>query len=633
MPARVTTDLPTMSSDGLLFRDLDHDGVLAPYEDWRLPADVRAADLVGRMTLREKVGAMLHGTAFAIGGPMGSIGVGDAYDVERVADLLLGRCLTSVITRLPLPPAAMAEQNNLLQRLAAQRRLGIPVLVSSDPRHHFAAVIGATQGSTGFGRWPEAIGLGAIGDSELMRTFGDVVRRDFRAVGIHMLLGPQADLATSPRWPRADGTFGEDPDLVRTLVGAMVEGLQHGRDGLTERSVAAVVKHWVGYGASRDGFDGHNHYGRFSAFPSGAFDDHVHAFGDALDRQVAAVMPTYNILQGLVIGGEALPETGAGFSAPLVDGLLRSGLGYDGMVLSDWAITRDLSDAAIHGTAEPTPADIAMPWGVEHLDRAARYAACVMAGVDQIGGEDDPEPLLAAVGSGLVPQERIDLAVRRVLTITFRLGLFEDPLADPDRAEEVVAAGFPLGDAAQRRSLTWLTAPEQAPVLEPGASVLLEGVGVDEAVAHGLHPVAEPAQADVAVVRLGAPWQLLHPGHFFGRMQHEGDLDLKDDDPLLHRLLALCREVPTVLVVHLDRPAVLGPLADEALAVVGEYGADDDAVLDVLTGARRAVGRLPFRLHATMADALAQPCDRPRDDLPGRFPVGHGTPHEPRAAD
>lgn len=632
MPARVTTDLPTISADGLLFRDLDHDGVLAPYEDWRLPADVRAADLVGRMTLREKVGAMLHGTAFAVGGPMGSIGVGDAYDEERVADLLLERGVSSLITRLPLPPTAMAEQNNLLQRLASQRRLGIPVVVSSDPRHHFATVIGAAQGSSGFSRWPEAIGLGAIGDIELARAFGDVVRRDFRSVGIHMLLGPQADLATSPRWPRADGTFGEDPDLVRALVGAMVQGLQHGRDGVTESSVAAVVKHWVGYGASRDGYDGHNHYGRFSAFPSGAFDDHVHAFGDALDRHVAAVMPTYNILQGLVIDGVALPETGAGFSAPLVDGLLRSGLGYDGMVLSDWAITRDLSDAAIHGTVEPTPEDIAMPWGVEHLDRAERYAACVMAGVDQIGGEDDPEPLLAAIRSGLVPLERIDRAVQRILTIVFRLGLFEDPLVDPVRAEQVVAAGFPLGDAAQRRSLTWLTAPAHGPVLEPGAAVLLEGVGVDEALARGLCPVAGPAQADVAVVRLEAPWQVLHPGHFFGRMQHEGDLDLKHDDPLLRRVLALCHEVPTVLVVHLDRPAVLGPLADAAAAVVADYGADDGAVLDVLTGASSAEGRLPFRLHATMADALDQPCDRPRDDLPGRFPVGHRAPHEPRSA-
>jgi len=516
----------------------------------------------------------------------------------------------------------LARENNALQVMASRSRLGIPVTLSSDPRHHFAQVLGISNDAADFTQWPETLGLAAIGDRELVRQFGDNVRQEYRAVGIHMVLAPQADLATSQRWSRIEGTFGEDPVLARNLVGAFVEGVQGGRTGLGPRSVAAVVKHWVGYGASRDGFDGHNWYGRFSAFPSDALDDHLDAFLDALEFQVAGVMPTYNILESVTLDGEDLEQVGAGFSPQLVDGLLRRRYGFGGFVLSDWSITRDLTESARTGVPEQQPDDIAMPWGVEHLTRVQRFAKAVNAGVDQIGGDDDPQPLLDAIEEGLVTEARVDEAVFRILVDKFRLGLFENPLVDEVAASRDTGtpASWDAAHRAQCRALTWVKRPTSGRATLP-LRLYVEGLDADVLRQRGVTVAETPEQAELAIVRVQTPHENLHPGHFFGQRHHEGDLDFKADDPAAQRLLTLCATLPTVLVLHLDRPAILGELVDAADGVLAEFGASDDAVLDVLDGTAEGEGRLPFRLHWSMDDVLAQPCDRPSDTLPGRFPV------------
>ena len=382
--------------DGEQFRDLDHDGQLSPFEDWRLPPAARADDLIRRLSIEEQVGLLLHGSLPASDGPLAGLGVGRSYDLEA-ADMLIRRGVTCMISRLTTSPRQFAAQNNAIQQLPAKTRFGIPVTISTDPPHHVGATLGAGVDATGFSEWPGTLGLAAVGDPGLVRRFGDVVRQEYRATGLHMSLAPQADLATSPRWSRIDGTFGEDPAAVRRLVGAYVEGVQGGRSGLGADSVAAVVKHWVGYGASPEGFDGHNHYGRFSSFPGGAFRDHVEAFLDAFAGNAAGVMPTYNILNGLVLYGVPVEEVGVGHCQELVSGLLRDGHGFAGLVLSDWAILRD---ACRTGMPPMGPQDIGMPWGVEDLEAAERCAKAIRAGVDQFGGEDDPRPILDALAPG-----------------------------------------------------------------------------------------------------------------------------------------------------------------------------------------------------------------------------------------
>jgi beta-glucosidase len=595
-----------IETDGLRFRDLDHDGRVAPYEDWRRTPAERTDDLLGRLTLEEKVGLMLHGTAAAVGGELAHIGVGTGYDLDAASDLVLGAGVSSVITRLRLPPRELAEQNNALQALAARGRLGIPVTISTDPRNHVSSMLGASVDSSGFSQWPGTLGLGAIGDVGLVRRFGDVVRQEYRAVGIHTALSPQADLATEPRWPRIDGTFGADPGRVRALVGAFVEGLQCGTGGLTTTSVAAVVKHWVGYGASRDGFDGHNYYGRFSAFPDDSFDDHVAAFLDAFAVGVAGVMPTYNILEGVTFDGAPLEAVGGGFSAQLLTGLLRGVHGFAGLIVSDWAITRDSSETCRTGVPPQTPSDIAMPWGVEHLPRVDRVAKGVNAGLDQIGGENDPGPLLQAVRDGLVATARIDESVRRVLVQKFELGLFDAPFVDVDQAAEIVGCDEFRHEAerAQRRSVTVLHGPPQAVVIRLADRVYLHGYEPDAFVEAGVTVVGSLGEATVAVVRLATPFEVLHPGFFFGRMQHEGDLDFKDGDAGLEALRTISSRVPTVVVVHMDRPAILANVVDEAKVLIAAFGVADGALVAALLDPSLADGRLPFDLPSSMASVL-----------------------------
>ncbi|MEO8623683.1 MAG: glycoside hydrolase family 3 N-terminal domain-containing protein, partial [bacterium] len=370
-PTIQATSAPVLTIDGKQFRDLNRNGKLDAYEDWRLTSTARAHDLVAQMTLDEKVGAAVHGTAPIAGGPMSS---GPSYDTLASATIILAHNVNSLITRMSIAPSELAEQSNVLQRIAERGRLGIPLTISSDPRSHFQSVAGASVRASGFSQWPETLGFGALDDPSLVRHFAGIVRDEYRAVGIQMALSPQADLATEPRWSRIAGTFGEEPARVGALVNAYVQGMQGSPTHLTRDGVATIVKHWVGYGASVDGMDGHNYYGRFAKFPGGMFAKHVTPFLGAFASGVVGVMPTYAILDGLSIDGTPLEPVGAGFNRQLLTDQLRGRYKFGGLVVSDWAITQDCVEACKTGAPRQTPREIAMPWGVESLTKVQRFA-------------------------------------------------------------------------------------------------------------------------------------------------------------------------------------------------------------------------------------------------------------------
>ncbi len=610
---------PVIVVDGLRFKDLDRNGKLDPYEDWRLTPQARARDLTARMTLEEKAGAMMHGTAPAVGNPLG---MGSAYDAAAATAAIGGRGVNSMITRLSAPPAQFAEQNNALQAIAEATRLGVPLTLSTDPRNHIQHMVGVGVDAAGVSIGPYPPGLAAIGDPALTRRFGDIARREYRAVGIHEALSPQADLATEPRWPRVSGTFGEDADLAGKLVQAYIEGFQNGGGGIGKDSVLTVVKHWAGYGASRDGFDGHTYYGRYAAFPGGAFAYHLKPFEGAFAAKVAGVMPTYDIIEGVSVDGAPLEPVAAGFSRQMLTGLLRGRYGFEGVILSDWAITNDCNERCRTGKPEQRPQDIGMPWGVEDASVVDRFAKGVVAGLDQFGGVDDPAPLLAAVREGKVPAARLDDSVRRIMEQKFAQGLFENPYVDPEAAARMVGrADFKAaGLEAQSRALTVLE-NRLGPAPLAGKRVYLRGVDAQVARARGLTVVDDPAKAEVALVRLSAPHQLLHPGHFFGRWLHEGDLDFKDGDPDYEAFKAVAAKTPTAAVVYLDRPAILTGLRGRAAMLVADFGASDQAVLDALTGKARAEGRLPFELPSSMEAVARQKADLPHDSADPLYPI------------
>ncbi len=256
-------NIQILSIDGLRFRDSNHNGQLDPFEDWRLSSEARTADLMQRLSLENIAGLLVHGTLQ----PSGNAGTSGTdhpgYDLERARGWIVAKHVNSFVTRLEGTATDMAVQNNRIQEMAEQSEFGIPVTISCDPkRHHFQQILGDSVQNRAFSLWPEALGFAAIGDAELTRRFGDTVRREYLAVGIRESLAPQADLATEPRWTRTAGTFGEDAALASRMVEAYVTGVQNGANGLGTGSVAAVVKHWAGYGAAKDGWDSHSYYGR-----------------------------------------------------------------------------------------------------------------------------------------------------------------------------------------------------------------------------------------------------------------------------------------------------------------------------------------------------------------------------------
>jgi beta-glucosidase len=561
---------------------------------------------------------------------MAVAGIGGKYDPEATGKLIRDVGINSFITRLGGDPRALAAENNKLQAIAEGTRLGIPLTISTDPRNHFQYVLGASVQSGGFSQWPETLGFAAIGDSGLVRRFADIARQEYRAVGIQETLSPQADLATEPRWSRINGTFGEDPELARRLVQAYVEGFQHGTNGVDSEGVLAVVKHWVGYGAQKNGLDSHSSYGKYAAASESNLERHVQPFLGAFAVHVAGVMPTYSILEGATLGGKPLEQVGAAFNRQLLSALLRTGYRFDGVILTDWGVTNDCGELCRNGFPagkRPTFEGVAMPWGVEQLSKVDRFAKAVNAGVDQFGGTEEAGFIVDGVRAGKITAKRIDASVYRIALQKFEQGLFENPYVDTARVDRVV--GNPefqaAATAAQRRSLVLLENKEDIlPLVARGKRVYLVGVDSAAATRYGFSVVSDLSQAEIAIVRANAPFQTLHPNYTFGAMQHEGDLGFHDGEPKFEEIKRISAAVPTIVTVYLDRPAILTPLKDRAAAVLGNFGVSDIALLDVLTGVAQPEGKLPFELPSTMLEVETQRSDVPHDTKHPLYRFGFG---------
>ncbi|WNG24377.1 glycoside hydrolase family 3 protein [Cystobacter fuscus] len=611
--------------EGLRFKDLNKNGQVELYEDWRRTPEERARDLLGRMTLREKAGVMMHGTA-----PTQQTEGVSRYDRALATRMISEKGVNSFITRLEGDARLLAEENNALQEIAEATRLGIPATLSTDPRNHFQFTPGASIAAGSFSQWPEALGFAAIGDEALVRRFGDIARREYRAVGIQEALSPQADLATEPRWARVHGTFGEDAGLARKLVRAYIEGFQDGGEGIGKGSVVAVVKHWAGYGAAKDGFDSHNAYGQYAVFPGNNFEYHLEPFEGAFAAKTGGVMPTYSILQGVTLKGQPLEQVGGGFNKQLLMDLLRGRYGFDGVILSDWAITNDCDEACRHGAPPgqaPSFVGFGTPWGVEHLSRVERFAKGVNAGLDQFGGVDDPDALVEAVHAGLVTEARLDESVYRILLQKFQQGLFENPFVDVERAGEVVGSSAFQDEAteAQRRSLVLLENKDK--LLPLGAhirKVYLHGIEGAVAAGYGLTVVDTPEEADVAILRTVTPFETLHPQYVFGLRQHEGNLAFEEGNADHEAIQRVSAQVPTIVTVYLDRPAILTNVKDKVSALLGNFGVSDSALFDVLMGRASPQGKLPFELPSSMAEVAAGRSDMPHDTAHPLYPLFFG---------
>ena len=576
------------------------------YRDSSLPVDERVEILLSQMTLAEKAGLFFQ-TMISMG-PDGELSDGDpAFGLPSNAEYVVGRHMSHFNLLGVAPTAgAIARWQNRLQELAASTRLGIPVTISTDPRHSFSENPGAAFAAGSFSQWPEPLGLAATRDAALVQQFGDIARQEYTAVGIRVALHPQVDLATEPRWARALQTFGEDAELSGELGAAYVRGFQGESFGVG--SVSTMTKHFPGGGPQKDGEDPHFAYGREQVYPGDNFEHHLKPFEAIFAAGGRQIMPYY----GMPVGTEH-EEVGFGFNKSVLTGLLRERFGFDGIVCTDWGL---VTDSEIMG--QPFPA---RAWGVEHLTPAERLVKILDAGADQFGGEKCTELLISLVEDGTLTHERLDVSARRLLREKFLLGLFEDPYVDADAADAVV--GSPefraAGDAAQRASIAVLSNRDAALPFARGAKLYVEGIAPEAAAAYG-EVVASPAEADVAILRLQAPYE--ERATFFENFFHAGSLDFPAE--VIAHVADIAAQVPTVVDVFLDRPAILGLIVDAAHAVVANWGVSAAALLDVLSGTFPAQGRLPFDVPRSMAAVEASRPDVPFDTEDPLFRFGHG---------
>jgi beta-glucosidase len=595
------------TENGLTFRDLNKNGRLDVYEDPRQPIDNRVEDLMGQMTLEEKAGLLfINGALVNADGSIddrpGAPGMGRAAVTQIVQQQMNHFNLWQI-----RGAGVVAGWYNKLLGFAEQTRLGIPITIASDPRNHFSHNL-FSMAATDFSQWCETLGFAAVGDVELVRRFADIVRREYLAVGIRVALHPQIDLATEPRWARISGTFGEDAQLTARLAKAYIEGLQG--ETLGPDSVACMTKHFPGGGPQNEGLDPHFEFHKGQIYPGNNFEYHLLPFEAAFAAKTAAIMPYYGVPVDQTDENVAMS-----FNKTIITSLLRERYQYDGVICTDWGLITDIqmTDAVWPARA----------WGVEHLSRAARVQKALEAGVDQFGGESCPELVVELVKTGKLSEARLDKSVRRLLRLKFQLGLFDNPFVDETQVSQVFGqpASVTASMASQKRAMTLLKNEEHVLPFQGQPKIFVKNI--DPAVAaRYTEVVASPEQADFAILRLQTPWIPVETKNPFARGFHHGDLDFKADAK--DEILALLQKVPTIVVLYLDRPAVIPEIDNMAKALLAEYGASDTAVLEVLFGKAQPEGRLPFELPSSMEAVRNQKADVPHDSEKPLYRFGYG---------
>lgn len=495
-----SSGITILTDKGFAFKDLNKNGILDKYEDWRLPAEERAKNLASKMTIDQIAGLMLYSSHQSI--PAGGRGrFSGTYDgkpylesgakpsdlSDSQKDFLTNDNLRHVLITSVESPEIAAEWNNNAQALVEGTGLGIPVNNSSDPRHRIRSDAEYNAGAGGMiSMWPGSMGLAATFEPEIVKEFGQIASVEYRALGIATALSPQIDLATDPRWNRVNGTFGEDPQLATDMARAYIYGFQTSPDsteisgGWGYSSVNAMAKHWPGGGTGEGGRDAHFAYGKYAVYPGNNFAEHLKPFIDGAFKledktgMASAVMPYYTISfkQDTVYH----ENVGNAYSQYMINDLLRGRYNYNGVVCTDWGITGDES---------PDISNMMRGnrcWGVEEgFTVAERHYMIIMAGVDQFGGNNNAGPIIEAYklgaeehGESFIRARFEESAVRLLLNI-FRVGLFENPYLDPEVTAKTV--GNPefmkTGYEAQLKSIVMLKNKDHVLPLQNGLTVFI----------------------------------------------------------------------------------------------------------------------------------------------------------------
>lgn len=678
------------------FKDLNRNGKLDAYEDWRLPAEKRAADLAKKMSVEQIAGLMLYSAHQAIPASGGSMfrGTykGTTFDKsglkpsdlsDQQIEFLSKDNLRHVLITTVESPGVAAQWNNNAQALVEGIGLGIPVNSSSDPRHGSDSYAEYNAGAGGkISMWPGTVGISASFDSELMRKFGQIAAKEYRALGIATALSPQIDLGTEPRWSRFDGTMGEDPMLAADMARAYVDGFQTSegeyeiKDGWGYNSVNAMVKHWPGGGPEEGGRDAHYGYGAYSVYPGNNLKDHLAPFTEGAFKlagktsKASAVMPYYTISYGRdTVFNE---KVGNSYNKYIITDLLRKKYNYDGVICTDWMITKDVSSVyAFEGKS----------WGVELLKEPQRIYKALIAGVDQLGGNNEMAPVIEAYKMGVAEygekfmRERFEKSAVRLLMNIFRVGLFENPYLVVSETEKIV--GNPdfmkEGYVAQVKSVVMLkNSSKTLPVKEklnvyipkkhiPGGKNWF-GVETQERWADAVNTkviskfynvVDSPDKADFAIVYIespksgggyspedaknggngylpislqyspykanfarevsiagGSPFESFTNRTYKGKSVTTSNVN---DMIAVLETKAKMGKKPVITVVKVSNPMVFGEIEKSSDAILVHFGVQDQVIMELISGRMEPSALLPFQMPADMKTVEEQFEDVPRD--------------------
>ena len=683
--------------DGLFFKDHNQNDSLDTYEDWRLPAAERAADLAKDLTIDEIAGLMLYSRHMAIphisttnpkrytysGIPWPEAGV-PAYELsdQQIQAVTEGNLRQILVTKISSPEDA-ARWSNRLQALAESQPHGIPTNNSSDPRNETRATDEFNEGSGGdVSLWPTPLGLGATFDPEVARDFAQTVQAEYRALGIATALSPQADIYTEPRWRRGVGCFSEDPRLAADMTRAYIDGFQTSygddetEDGWGRMSVNCMVKHWPGGGAGEAGRDAHLCFGKYAVFPGENLDTNIFVFNhgafrlDGPTKQASAVMPYYTISYAQDPSGKNVANA---FSRYIIQDLLYDTYGYEGVVCTDWSITRDYTGVDIHG---------GKPWGVEQLSVDERHYEVLKAGCDQFGGNDEKGPVIAAYRMWCEEfgkesaRARFEHSAKKLLLNFFRTGLFENPYLDPSETIRTMSSKEfrEHGYLAQLKSVIMLKNHEntlpvsgQPKVYIPkrhipnvynlAGKVTVAGSyddPIDPAIVNKyFETVTQPQDADFAVVVIGEPVNgrgynaedLRKGGNGYLPMSLQyGDYTAVDaretsiaggdpmeknqnrsykgktirtenagDIDLVIETRKAIGDKPLIVILPCSKPVIVKEFEQYADAILISFGVQPQAYLDIISGKFEPSGLLPVQFPADMTTVEMQFEDTPRD--------------------
>lgn len=609
--------------DGYQFIDLNGNGELDVYEDWRQDAETRAADLVSQMTVREKIAQMQHPTYL----PRADGKIAPYlknYCSEYGIGMLLIRELNSV--------EAAATTMNTIQEYAEDSRLGVPVLVSMDSVHGLSYVSGATV-------TPHNLALAATRDEALVTKLAEIARDEHLAVGVRMTLSPEADIASEPRWGRVMETFGEDPDLVTQMVTAQVVAFQNGRDGLNTGSIVACMKHFPGAGPQMEGKD-------TSPIISSeeTLQIHLKPYYAALEVNVASIMPYYSVPLALDMENSAI-----GSKATLQD-LLRDEMGFTGIIQTDWGMIWAIQEAL--GTMT----------GEEVSDEEAILIGVTQSRVDGIGGESIRliDLMEEYTQEGKIDEAILTAAATRIVKVKFEMGMFENPYCDVDYAVSFVGneenqkvnlqaareamtllkndGALPLNPDAKQTILVCGPRAFDTDSLVGGWSSAQDGLTIADAVAayagenttvltekEDVEVIKELAQqADVIIVSIGEPSYQHDPVWGYDTLEI-----VQSQQEILEAAVASGKTVITVVTG--GRPYILTWCDENTNAILEAYypGAKGGiAIAETLFGMNNPTGKTPMQFPRDMESVNAQEGDVSFDLENPLYDYGFGLSYE-----